>query len=364
MEIKPIVKQLIEFHILQSFPATCLNRDDVNAPKTANIGGVPRARVSSQCWKRQVRLTLRDLGVHLGIRTAHVEDIEEQFCKSLGASDAEAKACAKAIAKALTKKSLLFFTETEANAFAKFAAEKKFDAAKLDDQAIQQVSKKVLNPAVDGLDIALFGRMVAQATKVDLNVQAAASFAHAISTHAVDSDLDFFTALDDMESGQLSAHMGTVEFNSATYYRYVSLDLNQLSKNLRGEGLKEAVTAFIKALFIAIPSARQTTMSGACGWDYARVLVRNGQRIQLSFDKPVKAKDGYVQPSIAALDAGLAAKKAMNGSLFGQVADFTIGGDSPMSIDELIEHVVSSCSLLKGETDAKADSSSEGAKHA
>ena len=46
----------IEFHILQSFPVTCLNRDDVGSPKTAMIGGTMRARVSSQCWKRAVRM--------------------------------------------------------------------------------------------------------------------------------------------------------------------------------------------------------------------------------------------------------------------------------------------------------------------
>ena len=49
----------IEYHILQSFPVTCLNRDDVGAPKSAVVGGVSRARVSSQCWKREVRLALR-----------------------------------------------------------------------------------------------------------------------------------------------------------------------------------------------------------------------------------------------------------------------------------------------------------------
>jgi CRISPR system Cascade subunit CasC len=44
----------VEYHILQAFPVSCLNRDDVGAPKTAMVGGTQRARVSSQCWKRQV----------------------------------------------------------------------------------------------------------------------------------------------------------------------------------------------------------------------------------------------------------------------------------------------------------------------
>ena len=57
----------IEFHILQSFPVSCLNRDDVGSPKSAMIGGVNRARVSSQCWKRQVRLAMHEFGIKLGI---------------------------------------------------------------------------------------------------------------------------------------------------------------------------------------------------------------------------------------------------------------------------------------------------------
>lgn len=65
----PLTNARIEFHILQSFPVTCLNRDDVGAPKTAVVGGVTRARVSSQCWKRQVRLALPNFGIKIALRT-------------------------------------------------------------------------------------------------------------------------------------------------------------------------------------------------------------------------------------------------------------------------------------------------------
>ena len=330
----------IEFHILQSFPVTCLNRDDVGAPKTAVVGGVTRARVSSQCWKRQVRLALHDFGVKLAVRTKHVAEIEEKLCREIGASEEAAKACGEALAKALTKDTLHFYTDTEARAFAEYAKERHFDAAAINEKEVRKLAKKVFNPAVDGIDIALFGRMVAQATDVDLNVEAAASFAHAISTHASNSEVEFFTALDDEESTQGSAHMGSLEFNSATYYRYVSLDLGQLYQTLGGEAMAGAVAAFVKALFVAVPAARQTTQSGACGWDYARVLVRKGQRLQLSFEKPVKAKDGYLQPSIEALEAGLAAKKRMAGSLFGELADYTISESSEMNIDGLVDALV------------------------
>ena len=334
----PYKNTRIEFHILQSFPVTCLNRDDVGAPKSAVVGGVVRARVSSQCWKRQVRLAMHELGAKIGIRTKHVEEIVRDMCSAIGATEDQSGACAAAIAKLLTKDTLLFFTETEAKAFAEYAQSVGFDASKIKDKEIYKLAKKVFNPAIDGVDIALFGRMVAQAT--ELNVEAAASFAHAISTHEASSEVEFFTALDDKESGQGSAHMGSLEFNSATYYRYVSLDLGQLWENLHGEAIKETVENFTKALFIAIPAARQSTQAGACGWDYARVLVRKGQRLQLSFEKPVKAKNGFLEPSIKALDEALAVKENMFGSLFGKLADFRMGDGEAMNIDQLVSSLV------------------------
>lgn len=327
----------IEFHILQSFPVTCLNRDDVGAPKSAIVGGSLRARVSSQAWKRPVRMALQDFGVKLGIRSKQVADYVGKACLAMGASDEQASSCSEIIAASLAKDTLHFFTETEAKAFAKFAEEQGFDSSKLKDKDIQKLAKKVFNPAVDGLDIALFGRMVAQAS--ELNVEAAASFSHAISTHKVSNEVEFFTALDDLQSeGESgSAHMGSLEFNSATYYRYISLDLGQLSQTLAGQNLPEAIEAFTKALFVAVPSARQTTQSGASPWEYAKVLVRKGQRLQVPFETAIKAKDGgFIQPSITALSEYLSNKEALFGSLFGKVADYTWGVDPNFSIDCLI----------------------------
>lgn len=82
----------VEFHILQSFPVSCLNRDDVGAPKSAMIGGVSRARVSSQCWKRHVRLALQDLGVKIGVRTKQVAKMLAKACETRGATPEQAKA--------------------------------------------------------------------------------------------------------------------------------------------------------------------------------------------------------------------------------------------------------------------------------
>lgn len=330
----------IEYHILQSFPVTCLNRDDVGAPKSAIVGGVPRARVSSQCWKRQVRLAMQSFGVKLGIRTKKAEEIFIKACLDAGASEDKAAACGTKIASQLTDDTLLFVSDTEAAAFAAYAAEQEFDEGRIKDKELAKVAKRALNPAVDALDIALFGRMVAKAS--EMNVEAAASFSHAISTHKVSNEVEFFTALDDRQDEPGSAHMGSLEFNSATYYRYISLDLGQLAQTMGAADLRKAVEAFTKALFVAVPNARQTTQSGASPWEFARVMVRNGQRLQVPFEAPVKARDGgYLQSSVDELKSYIDKKEKLTGSLFGKVASYDWGEDENFSIDALVESLQS-----------------------
>lgn len=192
----PFKNTRIEFHILQAFPVTCLNRDDVGAPKTAIVGGVQRARVSSQAWKRPVRLAMHDFGAKLGVRTKNVASLIADSCTELGANDDQSIQCGEKLASFIADDTLLFFTSNEAKAFADYAKENDFEADKLKDKEAHKVAKKSLHPALEGVDIALFGRMVAKAA--DLNMEAAASFAHAISTHKVSNEVEFFTALDDL----------------------------------------------------------------------------------------------------------------------------------------------------------------------
>jgi CRISPR system Cascade subunit CasC len=365
--------QIIEFHILQSFPVTCLNRDDVGSPKSCTVGGTTRARVSSQCWKRQVRLAMHDLGITHGARTKLISEMVAKVCRDKGASDEKAKACGDKIEQIFIKKkeapktkkakttdifeetteaeetshdktdTLLFLSPKEIDILAEAFAKQDFNPDKVIKQTDAKKQAKELaalignvNEAVDALDIVLFGRMVAQAA--ELNVEASCSFAHAISTHKVSSEVEFFTAIDDESKEQGSAHMGSLEFSSATYYRYISLNLGQLAQTLAGQNMPEAIEAFTFALFNAVPSARQTTMSGASPWEFAKVFVRKGQRLQVPFEKPVtKAKDGgFLQPSIQALTDYLSKKEKLHGSLFGKQAEYTFGEDENFSIDDLV----------------------------
>ena len=207
---------------------------------------------------------------------------------------------------------------------------------------------------MDGVDIALFGRMVASAPEV--NVDAAVSVAHAISTHKAVSEVEFFTAVDDLKEDndqQGAGHMGSLEFNSATYYRYISLDLGQLLENLGGDAdldLTPVITTFTKALFKAVPSARQSTMAASPMWDYAKVLVRKGQRLQVSFEDAVKTSrecPSLLKASKAALQKQLERQEKLSGSLFGKIADFEFGENLDFSIDDLADELAAEVQKLQ-----------------
>lgn len=372
--------KILEFHIIQSEPVTCLNRDDTGSPKSAIIGGVSRGRVSSQCWKREVRMKLKELyekeGVFLGTRTKLLDkclfdrmmEIEDPADSEKEAFAKKANACAKAVASAFPGNTLFFFANSEIEAIVNFIREndynpkalvakknenKKKDAenteaesgademkkdcetenkenAKTKFELVPELKKAFINgfnPGKDGVDIALFGRMVA--TNSGSNVRGAVNFAHAITTHRENNEVDFFSAIDDLEKESQAAHIGTLLFNSGTYYRYVNIDLGLLAQTIGMENVVKAAENFTKALFEAIPSARQNTQTGLHGWDYARVLIREGQGLQASFEKPVAAANGggYVDPSIVRLNSGIEDMIIKYGSMYGGGSDYIFGGD-------------------------------------
>ena len=162
-----------------------------------------------------------------------------------------------------------------------------------------QAALKV-NPAVD---VALFGRMVAD--DPSLNFDAAAQVAHAISTHAVQNEYDYFTAVDDCSPADYAGagHLGTVEYNSATLYRYATVNVTELEKNL-GERTPEAVRAFAEAFIRSMPKGKINTFANNVLPDAVYVTVRHDQPINLvgAFEMPVRAgQGGYVKPSVPAL---------------------------------------------------------------
>ena len=328
----------IEYHILQSFPVTCLNRDDVGSPKTAFIGGVKRGRVSSQCWKRQVRLAMHDAGIPIAVRTKHIAELILEYLDSDNNKYVEA---AETVASALSDDTLVFFSNSEAELLAKYIIENeiKEDVKKLADKLHKYLKEEIkANRGIDGMDVALFGRMIAKAPS--MNIEAAASFSHAITTHKVSSEVDFYAAVDERltEDKKSRNHIGVLEFMSGTFYRYVSLNLGVLYENLGDEdAVIKATEEFTKALYMAVPSARQKTQAGYCLWDFAHVFVRKGQEIQLAFDSPVKSEgNGYLAPSIKMMEDNLTRNKKLMGKIFGEIGEYIFGDSSDHGIDGLI----------------------------
>lgn len=302
----------LELHILQSFPVACLNRDDLNSPKTAIFGGVQRARVSSQSWKRAIRELATELNPHFqGQRTRLIVEPLRDALVATGAVEADALEKAKALADAIATfdkeaekksgklkvKTLYFTTNQELNTLAA-AFNETGDAKK----AVKKL--KMEEVLKDAADIALFGRMVA--SDHSLTLEGAAMFSHALSTHKVDNEIDFFAAVDDFQpEDEAGAGMtGTLEFNSATYYRFAALNLDMLynssEKNEKKKGhLKalshneriEVIRAFIEATLQAVPGARKNSMNAATFPGYVLGVVRSsGHPVQLvnAFEKPIR----------------------------------------------------------------------------
>lgn len=366
----------LELHIIQSVPVACLNRDDLNSPKTAVFGGVQRARVSSQSWKRAIReLAEKELdtsGHFKGKRSRlFIEKISAALLK-LGETPDRTKALSMCAGHYLAKldpkqdgkvKTLVFLSPLEYELFAKllFSLEDDYkeklmegltlvDTDKLaaeedNDDETEEVEKpkkgekkmsaktfskliaKILKTPVekafkgekkevkslpkDAADIALFGRMVAN--DHSLTIEAASMFSHAISTHKVDNEIDFFSAVDDLQpKEEAGAGMtSTLEFNSATYYRFAALNLDLLADadhlgSMTKEERQSVVRTFIEATIKAIPGARKNTMNGNTLPVHVLGVVREkGHPIQLvnAFESPVKSSQGYAVKSVELLKA-------------------------------------------------------------
>lgn len=306
----------MELHIIQSVPVSCLNRDDLNSPKTAVFGGVQRARVSSQSWKRAIREMAKEISPEQfkGERTRlmHEPLVKEMVAAGLPTIDANdgAKKIIDALVKLDAKSTdkvksttLYFMSPLELETLAKAYAETK-DAKK----ALKSVDAKSLK---DAADISLFGRMVAN--DHSLTVEAASMFSHAISTHKVDNEIDFFAAVDDLQPKEESGAgmTSTLEFNSATYYRFAALNLDMLAdaehlESMTKEERQNVVRTFVEATVKAIPGARKNTMNGNSLPVYVLGVVREkGHPVQLvnAFENPVRSSQGYAAKSIELLKA-------------------------------------------------------------
>ena len=368
---------LIELHILQSFPVTCLNRDDLGAPKSARFGGVDRARVSSQCWKRAVREFAHDAKPELfgASRSKILGPAIEKAAKDFGADEKTAAAVKEIVLDAMNRddkkqdmvKTLFFFSpESLKNVVRPLVVdgekklpadiveglisgdEKKVKKAKKDAEKLSKDLLKAFGENVsDAADIALFGRMVAD--DASQTVEGAALFSHALSTHAVRSELDFFSAVDDEKKNADDAgagQIGTIEYSSACYYRYIGVNLDLLTKsNLFDQAqIKSVLENFIRAAILANPAARKNSMFGQGLPSYVLAVKKTGQPLSLAnaFEKPVEAKrgSGFVEPSIIALKKEWGDLKAAFGIDGGIECEIEKGKEGTDSLADLLSKLL------------------------
>lgn len=275
-----------------------------------------RARVSSQAWKRAMREIFKDLFTvdHIGYRTKKLSQlVAEKMCKDN--AELSPEDVAKTVNEVLElagvkagsdKKDALFFVSArQIQNIAELAIEYHKDTSSKD--AKKKTYKSNLEKAVNdepSVDILLFGRMAA--SNPSLNYDAAAQVAHSISTHAVSNEYDYFTAVDDCgdEDTAGAGHLGTVEFNSSTLYRYATVNIRELAKNLDAEELKMAVKGFAEAFIRSMPTGKQNTFANRTLPNMVYVALREDQPINLAgaFERPVAAGDkGYVEESESAL---------------------------------------------------------------
>ena len=310
----------LDIHILHTVPPANLNRDDQGNPKEAIFGGVRRARVSSQAWKRATRLAFTNaipgdravrskkissmLAARIAIRTGL--DVEQAtrlataLLHPLGI---------KAGKKAAETAYLLFFGVRQLDALVDLVAEDATALAGLDDARLTEVVKglPVSEKLRTGhpLDVALFGRMVADLPS--LNVDAATQVAHALSTHEAELEFDYYTAVDDeTQADEPGAGMiGAIGFNSATLYRYATIGLHQLRDNLGGDATAtaNAVRLFIDAFARSVPSGHQNSFAHRTLPSLVVFALREDQPVNLvsAFERPVNSPGGIIPASIVAL---------------------------------------------------------------
>lgn len=329
----------LDIHAIQSVPPSNLNRDDTGSPKTAQYGGVTRARVSSQCWKKAMRedfCKYAERG-HLGKRTKHIvkcvaDKIIEKF--------PEYEKNATELATAVLKNAGLKIDKDGKSDVLFFIGDKQVcELAELAIRGIKEQEKicKALNSNM-AIDIALFGRMVAREKKqkYDLSVDASCQVAHAISTHAVSGEYDYFTAIDDLspEDNAGAGMIGTIEYNSSTLYRYANIAVHELCHQLGNkEAAISAATLFIEAFIKSMPTGKVNTFANQTLPQGVIVALRSDRPVNLvsAFEEPVKAKGGYAKESIAKLAAEY---KKVEKMVQPEVASFvlTLDDESPLVI--------------------------------
>lgn len=359
----------IDFHALHTLGPNNINRGEDGAPKTAFFGGVQRQRISSQALKAAQRRAFQDHldPSELGVRTKRVVELVADRMQELD-SDLDRETALGRAEAAFTKAGLKVAqpkvkkdeaTKPAAAGYLVFLG--RHQVERLAEVLVERgeaglASKKEAQDLIDtdhAVDVALFGRMVAD--DAALNVDAAAQVAHALGVHAAVPDFDYYTAIDDLErqDQQTGAGMiGTVEMMASTVYRYATVNVDQLVENLGDrDAAARAVEAFAATFIESLPTGKQNGFAAHSLPEVVAVAVRDRRPVSYvnAFEKPVEVDEGGDRRREAT--AALAAEAQAVENTYGMVParawvmavpalrDAAVGLGEPATEPELLESV-------------------------
>lgn len=348
----------VQIHALQTIPPSLVNRDDTNSVKTATFGGVQRQRISSQSWKRAMRDDFPKFfdEEKLGIRTREIPLLVAKDLMRKGIEEQQAIEAAeiavnfvisvedtkKKDAVAKRAKALFFLTRQELSLFSE-AAQRVIDGE--DHKEVKKslnADFKKLDSSFSAVDVALFGRMLA--SDKSLSLEASSQVAHAISTHEMSREFDFYTAVDEIEEGVPAGMLGITEFSSSTVYRYACVDVDMLIERLgsREELVRSTIQAFLQTFITSMPQAKMNSFANKTLPGF--VLVQAGNLMPFSlvnaFESPVRDRGNIMASSIDQLVSHF---QNLN-SVYG---DVTGGTSLYLSSEGLSDDTLSSLSDLK-----------------
>ncbi|MCG6658857.1 type I-E CRISPR-associated protein Cas7/Cse4/CasC [Halomonas campisalis] len=296
------MSHFIQLHLLTSYPPANLNRDDLGRPKTAIMGGAKRLRVSSQSLKRTWRTSAlfeEALGQHRGQRTKRVGLEAEKRLLEKGVKEKEARAWATEIAKVfgdVAKGELATSQLVHIGPEEQTAVDALVETLAAENRAPEKADLELLRHKPAAADIALFGRMLAAVP--EYNVEAACQVAHAITVHAAEVEDDYFTAVDDLNTGDEhrgAAHVGEAGFAAGLFYSYICIDRQQLIDNLNGDAelAERAIAALVEAAVRTSPKGKQNSFGSRAHASY--VLAEKGDQqprsLSVAFLRPVVGQD-------------------------------------------------------------------------
>ncbi|MYB01641.1 type I-E CRISPR-associated protein Cas7/Cse4/CasC [Candidatus Poribacteria bacterium] len=313
------MSRFLQLHYLTTYPVSNPNRDDLGRPKSANYGGAPRLRISSQALKRAVRLSdvvQAELKGHLGDRTQRIGEVVRDALAGEGMSEDQVIETAAKVAdifgkpdteakkKGAIRTRQLAFISPDERSTAIDLARKALAGERLPQD--KELKKLVLRTADGAADVAMFGRMLAD--DPDFNREAAVQVSHALTTHRALVEDDYYTAVDDLktpaeDSG--AGFVGEAGFGSGVFYTYACVNTDLLAKNLAGdrELAARAAGALAEALATATPSGKRNSFAHQTRAGYIRAEKGDTQPRSLAgaFFKPVEGED-LLTASIAVLE--------------------------------------------------------------